>query len=513
MSNFTNTSETVPTSPQKSPIEYIAEAFWSDYQESRPIDGGILYEDKLRQCRLNGSMQSLQRLDKLLLELRQSLTQTEMVFIDNTKNRNLLLFIGFYMGKILAQAWGVAPKWLSRSEVNLRYPHLRVDQDNPYHFMALEYLPRRFQTTHESKHLFFVLEPIAQCLFGNPQKPNRSIMGDAVSNSIFQAVFKRLPPAKKEAILEKMQAQQASLVQHTHSRITNKADVADKGHSNNHILATPSHKTVESTVEHSHAEHAKSQDGVFSTSKQSTQQISEQKSTSIEQGVSQKVATVETKADVQTKRQAPVVVKKAQPLIRQDDFTDLRNDLAQISVDQVAGKAEYVKANQILNQFDKHIAKLCQSGKELKQINFDEKHQQARKQAVVQLAKAAKQGNTSAMLRLSICYFLGEGIQKDEHKGFKLVQKAAEMDDPRAQRQLSRLYYQGLGHTQDMMLGRHWLEKAADNGHVEAKALLEQWNQAQTALDERKYDETTDRRYLLLIVGVIILAVMIFILV
>ena len=200
-------------------------------------------------------------------------------------------------------------------------------------------------------------------------------------------------------------------------------------------------------------------------------------------------------------------------LKRNDDFTKLRDDLKHIKVAQTQGAALYQQADKVLEQFDRHIAKLIQSGKSLAQIEFSTQHQQARRQALAKLNEASKLGNTDAMLRLAIAYFLGEGVKKDTDKGVALIQKAVRATDPRAQRQLSRLYYQGLGVSQDTTQGLHWLETAADNGHAEAKEVLEQWYASQTVLDERKYDATTDRRYLFLVILVLVVAVVIFILV
>ena len=108
---------------------------------------------------------------------------------------------------------------------------------------------------------------------------------------------------------------------------------------------------------------------------------------------------------------------------------------------------------------------------------------------------------------------LGEGTEKDLAEGASWVQKAASRDDARAQRLLSKLYYQGLGLTQDLTLGKHWLEQAAKNGHPEAQQLVEQWQQVEALTNVQKQEQVANKRYLLLFVGVLVLALLLVIMV
>ena len=495
--DFEPTSDTAEVG-EKSPIEFIAEAFWEDFVAQRPINGGMLWEDKLRQCSLDDSMFSLQRVDDLLDELRLQWSGKEALFAQDERNRNLLLFIGFYIGRVLSQAWQVAPKWLSQHEIATRYPHLNLQQDSLYHFMALDYLPPKYQTSHASRHLFFVIEPIASRLFGNHAKLATSVHGDAIDSGAFDAVFRHLPPAKKEDLLEQIPVSkptqkkalpQPSASSPTHSIIKNiNGTVANQ-------QSDISEKTISERAPHNNKDIA--------------QNIHHH---DIGTAVTHKSETQETNKLTKTSVAAPVKVKKRQ-IKRQDEFSKLRDDLKNIKVAQTDGETDYQHAQKVLEQFDQYIATQCHKGKTLEQITFREQHQQARRQALARLSKSVKLGNTDAMLRLAIHYFLGEGLEKDEKKGVALIQKATRTDDSRAQRQLSRLYYQGLGVPQDTVQGLHWLETAADNDHPEAKEVLEQWHNSQTVIDERKYDVTTDRRYAIWVLLALIIAVVIFLLV
>lgn len=471
---------------QKSPIEFIADAFWEDFEAQRPINGGVLCEDKLHQCQLDGSILSLRCLDDLLDELRLQWSGKETLFIQDERNRNLLLFIGFYMGRILAKSWHTAPQWLSQHEVATHYPHLKVRQENAYHFMALNYLPSEHQVRHESRHLFFVLEPIGNRLFPQSKQLAVAVQAEDIDKGVFDAVFRRLPLKTKEALLDQIPIKPKQSKTQTLS-----------------AKPQPSSEAVSQLAV---------DENIQSVNKKSITQSGATNIVADADNIASEIKTNTDDPDKVKSRTVPSLAKKLE-IKRQDDFTNLRNDLHNIKIEQQEGDTLYIQADKVLSQFDRHIAKLNQKGKTTDQITFSEQHQRARRQALANLSKAAKLGNTDAMLRLAIAYFLGEGVDQNTEKGVTLVQKAAKADDSRAQRQLSRLYYQGLGVSQDTEQGRQWLEMAADNGHEEAKELLEQWYNSQTIIDERKYDATTDRRYLLLIIVAVIVAVVIFIMV
>jgi TPR repeat protein len=177
---------------------------------------------------------------------------------------------------------------------------------------------------------------------------------------------------------------------------------------------------------------------------------------------------------------------------------------------QSAGVDEYQKAVKILDVFEGFVVAQKRPRSEVK---LSDSHTELREEAVALLTDSAEQGHTGAMLRLAMQKMLGEGTTQDLAAGALLVQKAASQDDARAQRLLSKLYYQGLGVNQDLTLGKHWLEQAAKNGHPEAQHLVEQWQQVEALTSVQKQDQVSNKRYLLLFVGIMVLVLLLVIMV
>lgn len=99
-------------------LDLHASHLWADYQNNALPSGTVAYENALRQCQLDGSLESLQRIDALLTRLRQELikkftqTQTGVNTVDMQRKLladerfvSLLLIIGHYAGNVLAQQW------------------------------------------------------------------------------------------------------------------------------------------------------------------------------------------------------------------------------------------------------------------------------------------------------------------------------------------------------------------------------------------------------------------------
>lgn len=178
----------------------------------------------------------------------------------------------------------------------------------------------------------------------------------------------------------------------------------------------------------------------------------------------------------------------------------------------------YQQAQDVLNQFDKHINEELAKGKSLTQITFSEQQKLARKNALQQLVALVQQSNhPSAMLRLALYCFEGRGMAQNTAKALMLTEQAAKMGDARAQKLLSRLYYQGFdadngGVMRNQELGDMWLNKSAQNGHSEAQKLVAYMQQVQVLKEDYRSEQQSDKRYglffLALIVGTLLLVVM-----
>ena len=84
------------------------------------------------------------------------------------------------------------------------------------------------------------------------------------------------------------------------------------------------------------------------------------------------------------------------------------------------------------------------------------------------LEKAADAGNSDSMLKLGLIYHAGDGIEKNLKKAFELYHKAAKAENPEAMHNLGAMYYAGEGTEKDIPQAVRWLEKAAAAGNVQA---------------------------------------------
>lgn len=189
------------------PLDYMAAGYWQDFLANRPIADGMAYESQLRACMLDESLASLQRVDTLLSQIRRDLIKTErwseeMLLVDE-HYRNLMVFLAFYAGRVLAQHWQQTPHWYGQFELGKRYPELALIREDFYQHMAVVYREDNKATegTEADKPpLFFALEPIGLRLFGHIDRPFVAVQGDQVASGLYQAVSARLPAAHTPSI-------------------------------------------------------------------------------------------------------------------------------------------------------------------------------------------------------------------------------------------------------------------------------------------------------------------------
>ncbi len=82
--------------------------------------------------------------------------------------------------------------------------------------------------------------------------------------------------------------------------------------------------------------------------------------------------------------------------------------------------------------------------------------------------KAADAGNSDSMLRLGLIYHAGDGIGKNLAKALQWYHKAAKAENPEAMHNLGAMYYAGEGTDKNIPIAVKWLEKAATAGNVQA---------------------------------------------
>ena len=492
------------------PLDYIAEGYWQDFSAGRPIAGGIAYETQLHNCALDESLESLQRIDTLLSQVRRDMMKggiwDEATLLVDEHYRNFMVFLAFYAGRVLARQWQNRPRWYGQFELRKRYPELSLITDDFYQHMAVGYGDNNAAT--DALPLFFPLQPIGLRLFGNIDRPFKAVQGGQAASGLYQAVSARLPDLSDQAsnsdTLSYLKTESAThnTTQSIRSTIDSSANISTSQPANHY---EPSEDVpVNNELDDVNVVSANTEEH-FSTTTVSEPLVSN----APHQPELQVKPELMKVASPATKPMAPVKTSPTPEM-----FTQLLIELDEIEVQQTVGVTEYKQACKVLDQFEQHIAK---QDKPRGQVVFSDNHIAAKNKALLALQAAAEAGNTAAMLRLATYELLGEGLTADDEKakksGVEWVKHAASKNDSRAQRLLSKLYYQGVGVPQDIDSGKYWLEQAADNGHTEAANLVRQWEQAQALITTQKQEQHSIKRYQLLFGAVIVVAVLILIIV
>jgi hypothetical protein len=93
-------------------------------------------------------------------------------------------------------------------------------------------------------------------------------------------------------------------------------------------------------------------------------------------------------------------------------------------------------------------------------------------QAAAWWRKAAEQGFAPAQTLLGHCYFGGEGVPKDQALAVTWYRKAAEQGNASAQMSLGECYGGGKGVEKDFVQAVKWYRKASEQGYVLAQYYL-----------------------------------------
>lgn len=174
-------------------FDKVAQKFWQDYNSGLPIGGAMAYENEVRHCQLDESVESLNALDELLSTIKNNLQGNEQDLLRQTPFRNFLLFLGFYVGRVVARHYpDKAFCWLSFDELKGRY---RLTPEDKFFKMAA--------LCADNHKPFFVWINLGAKLFGTPSRRFTQPLSDmAVSESLYwatQAYFDELDLANKRA--------------------------------------------------------------------------------------------------------------------------------------------------------------------------------------------------------------------------------------------------------------------------------------------------------------------------
>ena len=102
----------------------IAERFLSAFRSGEEFPDGLSYRRALTQSNLDGSMESLSRIDALLDQVRTRHAPKREEFLQEAANQNFLYLVAFYMGETMARAAGARLLWESYEESIAADPEL-----------------------------------------------------------------------------------------------------------------------------------------------------------------------------------------------------------------------------------------------------------------------------------------------------------------------------------------------------------------------------------------------------
>ena len=546
-------------------LDYMAQGYWQDFLAGRAVAGGITYDARLHDCVLDESLESLQRIDRLLTYIRRGMIKSaewnEEAALENEQFRNLMVFLAFYAGRVMATQSKSTVHWYSQFELGKRYPNLPLESDDFYHHMAAVFTatiaaqPINAQhnsvDSYQTMPLFFALEPIGLRLFGHIDRQFVAVQGGQVASGLYQAVVALLPDnCTDSAIQTRINPEESQRTQQSKETLAfghPRVDASDSiGDSLAELAVTISEPVVIKPTENIQSSLASMTDptlvendvaqivntptsnetvvnavsaesAVTANVTQSTASlISQSNSTPLESTnldstpLESTLSTVTLSKPLPTQK-SPVTAAKLSPT--PEIYSQLLVELDTIERVQTIGNEDFFEARKVLDQFEQHIAK---QHKPRAEVVFSKTYQAARRKALDKLKKSANVGNTEAMLRLAMYELLNEGITEDRTTstadGIALVKQAASLQDSRAQRLLSKLYYQGIGVPQDLSNGKYWLEQAAVNGHKEAASVVAQWQQAEALMTTTTQEQSSIKRYQLLIGVVVVIALLVIIL-
>lgn len=478
-------------------FDKLCDEYWQQFCQNVAVGGGMAYQNRLNDCVLDESLESLKRVDKLLIAVKQDILHkgySENALLKQTSVRNFIFFVAFYVGKVIQKHTQNPLSWQSVSLDNIR------PQDKFYTLMAF------------GKPAIFVLMTIGAKLFGRLDRPfyhpiSRELIEDSVYWLAYEAIYatgdkpildiefsaketdytlsiidsdtavtdqktaKQFPAKQKTTEQKPIEQKTAKpstsqpnsehLAKQQNTQIAQNLSIQNTNHKNKSDLNTQNPSTPHKTVQASGIDNAKSNQDV-----------------DLKQHLNPNNTTL--KNYIPQNQSAKRSTKKPKP--QADFFAEVKQDLTILPAVNDTNQANFVKAYDFLQ-------------KTLTQDELSDAQKKGQLKAVRLIADIAKMGNTNAMIVLAICYFNGIGVAKDENKGFTIVQKTADMHDVRAQKLLSRLYYQGFGTTANMQLGEFWLQKSADNGHENAKKLVAQFAQNRLILDDFRVESQKDKRY------------------
>lgn len=159
MSDMSPPTDTISMSA----FDKVAQSYWQDYKAGIPIGGGMAYEERLRTCCLDDSMDSLKMLDALLSAIKEDIKEqqlSESGLLKQSAFRHFVLFVSFYVGRVLAHQHSINGSWLGFESLTGRY---RLMAPTGKFYATTAFVPHPQQNLTDLP--FFVLMTVGAGLF------------------------------------------------------------------------------------------------------------------------------------------------------------------------------------------------------------------------------------------------------------------------------------------------------------------------------------------------------------
>lgn len=472
---------------QPSAFDVLLDSYWQDYQLKLPVAGGMAYQEALYTCQLDDSLDSLKRLDRLLLGLKKQLVGHEKHLLAQEEFRHFMLFVAYYAGRVLA----------NHGNRRLSWQKLAIKPSAPY---ASFYTAMAAVDSQDKQLLpFFGVLVLGAKLFGRfDYKFTHPMTGQLMPESLYWAVMAYLddnppqlpPPQALSQASAQVSKPSAQATDHHALPVTQKP-VAQK-------------PVVQATTKQSPSEPLSSTQLDKPLSQQpSSERLSNTPISSPTPSLKATEQVAQALHNNQSNHQPSPTITKPSPRTKPKPkpyayLDEVKADLVQLPASHHSHQAHYDKAAAVINALTHKLTAMPST--DVKALGNQER--QLLRQALQLMMKLTQSGNTNAMLSLAVVYFEGIFITQDTQKATAMVQKAADMGDMRAQKLLSRLYYQGVGVKASTIEGERWLAKAAESGHPQAQALQQQFAHIRLMQDDARLDKQQDKRYLWGAVGI-----------
>ncbi len=466
-----------------SAFDTLSENYWQQFCQDVPVGGGMAYQNRLKECNLDLSKDSLQRVDGLLSAIKKELLSKnyqEDELLKQSSFRNFIFFVAFYAARVIAA--NAAPlSW------RLIKDNHAIQAKDKFYAIAAAY--------DGSERALLILMTVGARLFASFDRPfyhpdSQVLMEDSLYwlADDYLKQFKNAPMSPVDGANQQQTAQTIKNPSQNESWLND-------GNSPIVAVYTSDEPTTTNDISHSNLDHinAKATDESQSTNP-ALQRAQNDAAKLDNNGVAQNTTAVPSPTTLATPRNHQIHKKTAKPAV--DFFAEAKLDLDNLPAVNHTNQADFDKAYRYICTLDNDA--------------LSEKQKANRLAAVKLMAKTAQAGNTSAMIALGMYYFGGVGVKQDEQKGFAIIQKAADLNDVRAQKLLSRLYYQGYGVQSNIQMGELWLRRAADNGHTEASKIVAQMNYSKLLQDDFRVESQKEKRYFVMMIMAAVAGVLLF---